>query len=227
MFRFHRGSEVKVKARLLACAVVGLACAFPAVAGAQGAQPFSSGPPTYGGGPRTVPLDQITANVRAAGLEPLSRPLLRGTVYYMRALNRARAEMRVAIDARSGRVLSATRVAQEPAAPPAAGETAAAPAPRYEPYTGSRGYSEAAPLPPAEVPGGSQPTPPGRAPNYGVTSPAKRLAAQPPAARSRPAESGEVTGSVPQAPAAKPESAPSVSSPAPAKPAMVPIAPLE
>ncbi len=213
-----------MKARLLACAVAGLACAFPVAAGAQGAQPFSSGPPTYGGGPRTVPPDQITANVRAAGLEPLSRPLLRGTVYYMRALNRARTEMRVAVDARSGRVLSATRVTQEPAAP---GETAAAPAPRYEPYTGSRGYSEAAPLPPAEVPGGGQPTPPARAPNYGVTSPAKRLAAQPPASRPRPADSGEVTGSVPQAPAAKPESAPSVSSPAPAKPAMVPIAPLE
>src|SRR5579862_6090587 len=155
MFRFHRGSGVKVKARFLAFAVAGLACAFPVAAGAQGGQPFLSGPPTYGGGPRTVPPDQITANVRAAGLEPLSRPLLRGTVYYMRALNRARAEMRVAIDARSGRVLSATRVAQEPAAPPAAGETAAAPPPRYEPYTGSRGYSEAAPLPPAEVPGGS------------------------------------------------------------------------
>jgi hypothetical protein len=228
MFGRHRESEVKVKARLLACAVAGLACAFPVAAGAQGAQPFSSGPPVYGGGPRNaVPLDQITANVRAAGLEPLSRPVLRGTVYYMRAVNRARAEMRVAIDARSGRVLSATRVGSEPPALPVAGEPAPAPAPRYEPYTSTRGYSEAAPLPPAEVPGGAQPAPPGRAPNFGVTSPAKRLAAQPPVPRSRPAEPGEVTGSVPEAPAAKPESAPRAPSPVPAKPAMVPIAPLE
>jgi hypothetical protein len=232
MFRCHRESEVKVKARLLACAVAGLACAFPVAAGAQGAQPFSSGPPVYGGGPRNaVPLDQITANVRAAGLEPLSRPVLRGTVYYMRAVNRARAEMRVAIDARSGRVLSATRVGSEPPALPVDGEPAPAPAPRYEPHTSSRGYSEAAPSPPADVPSGGQSPPPGRVPNYGVTSPAKRLAAQPPRPRSsRPGESGDVTGTVPAAPAAKPESPPSppgAPSPVPAKPVMVPIAPLE
>jgi hypothetical protein len=227
-----------VKVRLLAGAVVGLACAFPVGAGAQvpgpsGAAPFASGPPVYGGGPRyALPPDQITASARAAGLEPLTRPLLRGAIYYMRAVNRARVEMRVAIDARSGRVLSATRVAYEPSAPPPAGEPAPAPAPRYEPYLSSRGYSEAAPSPPADVPGGAQPSPPGRVPNYGATSPVKKLAAQPPRSRARPpGESGEVTGSVPEALAAKPEVAPSapspVPSPVPAKPAMVPIAPLE
>jgi hypothetical protein len=222
-----------VKARLLAGAVASLACAFPVAAGAQvsGAQPFASGPPSYAGGAGyALTPEQIAANVRAAGLEPLSRPVLRGAVYYMRAVNRARAEMRVAIDARSGRVLSATRVAYEPPAPPAAGEPASAPAPapRYEPHTSSRGYSEAAPLPPADVPSGSQSPPPGRVPNYGVTSPAKRLAAQPPRPRSsRPGESGDVTGTVPAAPAAKPESPPSAPSPVRAKPVMVPIAPLE
>jgi hypothetical protein len=234
--------EVNVKARLLAGAVAGLACAFPVGAGAQvsgadagrpyGAQPFASGPPAYAGSPRyALPSDQISANVRAAGLEPLSRPVLRGAVYYLRAVNRARTEMRVAIDARSGRVLSATRVAYEPPAPPAAGEPgpaqAPAPAPRYEPYVSGRGYSEAAPVPPADVPVEGRPLPPGRVPNYGVTSPAKRLAAQPPLPRARPGESGEVTGSVPEAAAAKPESAPSAPNPVPAKPVMVPIAPLE
>jgi hypothetical protein len=236
--------EVNVKARLLAGAVAGLACAFPVGAGAQvsgadagrpyGAQTFASGPPAYAGGPRyAVPSDQISANVRAAGLEPLSRPVLRGAVYYLRAVNRARTEMRVAIDARSGRVLSATRVAYEPPAPPAAGEPgqapapAPAPAPRYEPYVSGRGYSEAAPVPPADVPVEGRPMPPGRVPNYGVTSPAKRVAAQPPLPRARPGESGEVTGSVSEAPAAKPESAPSAPNPVPAKPVMVPIAPLE
>jgi len=223
-----------VKVRLLAGAVAGLACAFPVGAGAQvpgtpsGAAPFASGPPAYGGGPRyALPPDRITANVRASGLEPLTRPLLRGAVYYMRAVNRAREEVRVAVDARSGRVLSATRVAYEPPAPPPGSEPAPAPAPRYEPYVSGRGYSEAAPLPPADVPSGSQPPPPGRVPNYGATSPVKRLAARPPLPRSRPGESGEVTGSVPEAPAAKPEVAPSAPNPAPAKPAMVPIAPLE
>jgi hypothetical protein len=137
-----------VKARLLAGAVASLACAFPVAAGAQvsGAQPFASGPPSYTGGARyALTPEQIAVNVRAAGLEPLSRPVLRGAVYYMRAVNRARAEMRVAIDARSGRVLSATRLAKEPPAPPATGEpaptaaAAPAPAPRYEPHNTSRG----------------------------------------------------------------------------------------
>jgi hypothetical protein len=31
-----------------------------------------------------MPLDQITTNVRAVGLKPLSRPMLRGAVYYVR-----------------------------------------------------------------------------------------------------------------------------------------------
>jgi hypothetical protein len=112
-----------MKTRLFACAAAGLACTFPVPAGAQVSGgdagrtygTFVSGPPAYAGGPRrTVPLDQITANVRAAGLQPLSRPRLHGAVYYVRSVNPAHAEMRVAIDARSGHVLSATRVGHEP-----------------------------------------------------------------------------------------------------------------
>jgi hypothetical protein len=53
-----------MKSRLLTCAAAGLACTFPGLAGAQ----------------VSMPLDQITANVRAAGLQPLSRPMLRGAV---------------------------------------------------------------------------------------------------------------------------------------------------
>jgi hypothetical protein len=121
-----------MKSRLLACAVAGLACTFAARADAQvsggdagrayGA--FVSGPPAYAGAPRyAVPLDQITANVRAAGLQPLSKPMLR-----------------VAIDARSGRVLSATRVAHKPPELPAS-----EPGPAPQPYVSGRGYSEAPP----------------------------------------------------------------------------------
>lgn len=152
-----------MKSRLLPCAAAGLACTFPVWAGAQvsggeagrayGA--FVSGPPAYAGGPRhPLPLDQISAHVRAAGLQPLSRPRLRGTVYHVRAVNPAHAEMRVAIDARSGR---------------------------------GHDYSEAPSAEPLE----NRAMPPGR---------------------------------IPDAPAKKRESA---SSPAPAKPVMVPIAPLE
>ena len=163
-----------MKSRLLACALAGLACTLPVWAGAQ------SWPPARAGGSRpAVPLDQITAIVRAAGLQPRSRPMLRGAVYYLRAVAPGRAEMRVAIDARSGRVLSATRVSRELPA-----RTATEPGPAPQPYVSGRGYSEAPPLE-------NRAMPPGR---------------------------------IPDAPAPRLESAPSVG---PAKPAMVPIAPLE
>jgi len=158
-----------MKSRPLACAAAGLACTFPGLAGAQ----------------VSVPLDQITANVRAAGLQPLSRPMLRGAVYYVRAVNPARAEVRVAIDAHSGRVLSATRVAHKPPAPTT---SEPGPAPHPKPSVSGRGYSQA---PPDVLPLESRKMPPGR---------------------------------MPEAPAPKPESAPSLG---PAKPVMVPIAPLE
>jgi hypothetical protein len=98
-----------MKSRLLACAAAGLVCAFAARAGAQ----VSDGGTrqSYGAfvSAQPAPPDQITANVRAAGLQPLSRPVLRGAIYYLRAVNPERAEMHVAVDARSGRVLSTTR----------------------------------------------------------------------------------------------------------------------
>jgi len=156
-----------MKSRLLTCAAAGLACTFPGLAGAQ----------------VSVPLDQITANVRAAGLQPLSRPMLRGAVYYVRAINPARGEMRVAIGARSGRVLSATRIAHKL---PARTASEHGPAPQPQPSVIGRGYSEA---PPAVLSVESRTMPP---------------------------------GTMPDAPDAKLESAPS-----PAKPVMVPIAPLE
>jgi hypothetical protein len=156
-----------MKSRLRACAATGLACTFPGLAGAQ----------------VSVPLDQITAHVRAAGLQPLSRPMLRGAVYYVRAINPARAEMRLAIDARSGRVLSATRIAHKL---PARTASEPGPAPQPQPSAIGRGYSEA---PPAVLSVESRTMPP---------------------------------GTIPDAPAPKLESAPS-----PAKPVMVPIAPLE
>lgn len=240
-----------MKARLFACAAAGLACAFPVaapaqVSGADAARPYGAGPPpSYATGPNatgfagTVPPEQVLANVRAAGWQPLSRPVLRGPVYYMRVANRRNFELRVAVDARSGRIVSATRLAFDPPRPTGSGYAAGpapAPAPRYEPYVRGAGYSEEAPVPRGDVPIDSRPMPPdsppvppmGRAPGYGSPPPAKKVAAQPPLPRARPGDSAEVTGSVPEAPAAKPaESAPSAANPVPAKPTMVPIAPLE
>ena len=232
-----------MKARLLACAAAGLACAFPVAAGAQvsGGDPGGP-PPAYATGPYahgfagTMPPDQIAANVRAAGWQPLSRPVLRGPVYIMRALNRRNFELRVAIDARSGRIVSATRLAFDQPRPAGGYATGPAPAPRYEPYMSPRGYSEAAPMPPGDVPIDSRPIPPdsrpmppvGRATGYTSPPPGRKVAAQPPLPRARPGESAEVTGSVPEAAAAKPaENVPSAPNPVAEKPTMVPIAPLE
>ncbi len=238
-----------MKARLLAFAAAGLACAFPVAAGAQvsggdAARPYGAGPPppAYAAGPYAngfagaMPPEQVAANVRALGWQPLTRPVLRGPVYIMRALNRRNFELRVAIDARSGRIISATRLAFDQPRAPGAYATGPAPAPRYEPYLSGPGYSETAPLPPGDVPIDSRPLPPdsrpmppmGRAPGYASPPPQRKVAAQPPLPRARPGDSAEVTGSVPEAPAAKPaENAPSAPNPVAEKPTMVPIAPLE
>jgi hypothetical protein len=109
--------------------------------------------------------------------------MLRGAVYYVRAVTPGHAEMRVAIDARSGHVLSSTRVARELPA-----RTASEPGTAPHPFVSGRGYSEA---PPADLSLENRAMPPER---------------------------------IPDAPAPKLESVPSVG---PAKPVMVPIAPLE
>ena len=54
---------------------------------------------------------QILASVRAAGFSPLSRPLPRGPVYQLFATDRYLFDVRLTVDARTGRVLSATRLA--------------------------------------------------------------------------------------------------------------------
>jgi hypothetical protein len=234
--KFPYGTEENMKARLLACVAAGLACAIPVAASAQNYGPDAARPHA-GGAVAAVSPAQVAAGVRAAGLTPLSQPALRGAVYYMRATTRRNVEVRVAIDARTGQVLSATRVALDPPRPAGApgavpGPGPEAAAPRYEPYVRGSGYSEAAPVPPGDVPVEAQPMPSGRVPGVAPAAPppAKKVAAQPPVPRSRPGESAvEVTGSVPETPAAKPALAPpTVANPPAAQPVtMVPIAPLE
>jgi hypothetical protein len=155
-------TEENMKARLMACAA-GLACLVPVVAGAQDYTTYML----------AVSQEQIAVNVRAAGFAPLSRPALRGAVYYLRAMSRGNVEMRVAVDARTGRVLSATKVSETQRA--AAQSPVPEAPPRYEPRIRGSGYSETAPLPPSDVPVANEPAPalPPAAP------PAKKLAAQP------------------------------------------------
>jgi hypothetical protein len=150
-----------MKTRLLAYAA-GLACLVPVAAQAQ-----------YTAYMQAVSQEQVAVNVRASGFTPLSRPALRGAVYYLRAKSRGNVEMRVAVDARTGRVLSATPVSDTQRA--AAQSPVPEAPPRYEPRVRGSGYSETAPLPPGDVPVAAEAAPalPPAVP------PAKKLAAQP------------------------------------------------
>jgi hypothetical protein len=187
-----------MKARHLACAAVGLACLVPIAAQAQ-----------YTAYMPAVSQEQIAVNVRAAGFAPLSRPALRGTVYYLRAKSRGNVEMRVAVDARTGRVLSATRVSDTQRAV-AESPVPDAP-PRYEPRIRGTGYSETAPLPPADVPVAAQPVP---APIAPPPAPAKKLAAQPPRAPSTPAAGTPAALAAEEAPASAAAAPPAAGAPA-------------
>jgi hypothetical protein len=53
-----------------------------------------------------VPPQDVIASVRSKGLDPSSKPVLRGRVYVLRAFDSTQFEKRVVVDARSGKVLS-------------------------------------------------------------------------------------------------------------------------
>jgi hypothetical protein len=126
-------------------------------------------------------------------------------------MSRGNVEMRVAVDARTGRVLSATRVSETQRA--AAESPVPDTPPRYEPRIRGSGYSETAPLPPADVPVAAQPAP--AAPI--ATPSAKKLAARPPRTPSAPA-AGEPAASASAAPASStPSAAPAPAAGAPAE----------
>jgi hypothetical protein len=103
-----------------------------------------------------LPPPEIVASVRSAGFDPVSRPLHRGRVYIVFATDRDDIDVRLTIDAQSGRVLSVTRLAGELYEEPGYDRGYVPPrvpqgyAPPYErpPHLYERG-----PVPPAEVPG--------------------------------------------------------------------------
>jgi hypothetical protein len=83
-----------------------------------------------------VPPEDVMSSVRSMGLEPATRPLLRGRVYALRAFDASHMEMRVLVDARSGEVMSARPVADR--------------GPAEEQYNPRYGHYEP-PRPPARV----------------------------------------------------------------------------
>ena len=90
-----------------------------------------------------VPPEDVLSSIRSLGLEPATRPLLRGRVYALRAFDTAHAEKRVLVDARSGEVLSVRAVAD-------AGPAEAPYNPRYGRYEPPRPPARVAAVPHAE-----------------------------------------------------------------------------
>ena len=169
--------------------------------------------------PNALPPAEIVASVRSAGFDPLSRPVRRGSMYVVFARDRYLMDVQVKIDARSGRVLSATRLAGT-----------AYGGPGYEAY--DRRRYEPAPVPPGEIPSLAPRRPPRPVAIEGGRRSTERPAPLP---RARPDEvvTGEVKDAAPpvrpEAPAAaaNPPAAAAKPQPAPPQPVMVPVAPLE
>jgi hypothetical protein len=175
-----------MKISSLACGVACLALATPIAAQGQSLVPVADFAP-YGiaAAPPLVeppivavlPPYEIAASVRSAGFDPVSRPLHRGRVYVVFAIDRDDADVRLTVDARSGRVLSVTRLAGEVFDEPPGYDGGYAPPSRVPqgyvpPYERPPHLSERGPVPPADVPGyefdyrlprayGSQPIPQG------------------------------------------------------------------
>jgi hypothetical protein len=226
--------------RTIAWSVAALVVAIASCAGAQplppppDAAPAASAPTAPAAPPRAaqpqpsaaLPPAEIVASVRSAGFDPLSRPVRRGAVYVVFARDRYLMDVQVKIDARSGRVLAATRLAGT-----------AYGGPGYE--GNDRRRYEPAPVPPGEIPLQLPRRPPGPVAIEGGRRPTERRGDQAaPLPRARPDEvvTGEVKEAAPpvrpDAPAANPPAAAGSAKPQPApaappQPVMVPVAPLE
>ena len=81
------------------------------VAGPAGAQPA----PMVAG----LPAFEIVTILRSTGFEPIGRPVRAPGVFFVRAIDPYDEEVRLTVDARSGRILAVRPMALAPLAPPA------------------------------------------------------------------------------------------------------------
>jgi hypothetical protein len=217
-----------MKLGAMAWGIVGLVLVMPMRIEAQPVAPPDDAAPTarpaapQAGG--ALPPAEIVASVRSAGFDPLSRPLQRGAVYMLFAVDRYFMDVRLTVDARSGRVLAATRLAGASHGGPGY-EGRLAPYERLSP-----GY-EPAPIPPAAVPLQGPRRDARRAPaeRTGASDPAelaRRSATPSPAPLPRARPDDVVSGDVKE-PASPVPVQSDARAAAPSKPTMVPIAPLE
>jgi hypothetical protein len=168
---------------------------------------------------------EITASVRSAGLDPRSRPLQRGGVYFLFAIDRKYMDVRVTVDATTGRVLSVTRLAGMRFGGPG-----------YDGFEMLSRLPERAPAPPADIANrgtarsaGSASSSPPRAPPRAYPGEAVAASVAEASAKAEPRDA--TTPALGDTTAERSPPPPSTSLPAAPQrlpqPAMVPIAPLE
>jgi hypothetical protein len=204
------------------------------------ANPVAAEPARSAQSARVLPAYEILTIVRSTGLDPLGAPIRHGTSYVLRAIDVGGEEVRVVVDARTGRIQSIDLADAGPrGAPP---RIAHAPYPFYEapPYFGRPRFrvlppdfddEEFMPMPPGIETDEWRPRP-RAAPPAAARPPAARSAAvtpvRPPLPRPRPATAAAVRSTpvvAPQVPAAAPKAAPAEvqAAPKPSRPAPEPL----
>jgi hypothetical protein len=155
--------------------------------------------------PPTLAPSQIMMQVRRAGFEPISRPVQRGPVYVLSALDRDDVDVRLTVDAHNGRLLRIADISTT----------------RYASVYGYPAWPRLArpPLPPADIPN--------IAPDMNKFRPDRTAVRRsPPLPPTRPGELSGAANKQSAAPPVHPDVAPATKPPAVA-PTMVPVAPLE
>jgi hypothetical protein len=180
-----------------------------------------------------MPPEGVFQMVRQMGLEPVGPPVRNGSIYVQRAADYYGKPLRVVVDAGRAQVLSVEAIGGPPMLHRGPYASTGAPYWRrpYGPYGAMAPYDDDDDLlPPGSVMGArGQPPQPGQPP---ATQAKPKSAAvtpgRPPVPRKRPASAPqEAAGSV-EPIATAPQAAPPVpaADPAPAKPEMTPVAPL-
>jgi hypothetical protein len=159
-----------------------------------------------GGTLRTLAPSQIIMEVRRAGFKPISRPVQRGPVYVVSALDGDRFDVNLTLDAYSGRLLWVADI----------GRT------RFGSYYGYPAWPyRARPLvPPADIANSG--------PDMNIRPDRTAVRSAPPLPRARPVElTSAVNTQSATPPAQDPPDVAAAAKPPPVAPTMVPIAPLE
>jgi hypothetical protein len=185
--RFYWSGGARVKTSFVVFAVIAAFSAFGL--GSVVADPLDSLPSAVGD---ELPPYEVMNIVRSSGMRPMGPPARRGRIYLLHAVERNGDDVRVVVDARSGRIVSVTPMMDFP--PPSYGASSAyEPAPMDEPTSS---YGRPGPYhygPPEPLTGRIPNTvPPELAPAARPASPVSRSAAvtppRTPLPRPRPAE---------------------------------------